>query len=76
MDKKERFLQKVGEKQAAIFTKLFQDISQNNLNNLDVKKLQGFDNVYRLRKGKWRIIFIVTEEGNRILEIGTRGDVY
>ena len=28
--------------------------------NLDIKKLKGFENVYRLRIGKYRILFMLT----------------
>jgi mRNA interferase RelE/StbE len=42
------------------------------------KKLTGYDNLYRLRVGDWRIIYAI--EADRlvilVLEIGPRGQVY
>lgn len=47
----------------------------------DIKLLQGYsDNRYRLRIGKFRIIYKYTKENNliilNILDIGNRGDIY
>ena len=47
----------------------------------DIKQMQGyFDNRYRLRIGKYRVIYKYTEENNlvilNILDIGSRGDIY
>jgi len=43
----------------------------------DVKKLKGYENLYRLRIGDWRIIFSYAEK-NVILveEVEPRGNVY
>ena len=42
---------------------------------LDVKKLKGFDHLFRLKKGKIRIIFAVDESGEVIvLEAVRRSD--
>lgn len=46
--------------------------------NVDVKKMQGLKNTYRIRKGKFRIIF---QDHNLelivlVIEIGLRGDIY
>lgn len=46
--------------------------------NLDVKKMQGTKNTYRIRDGKYRIIF-EDHSGELIvlvIEIGLRGDIY
>jgi mRNA interferase RelE/StbE len=43
-----------------------------------IKKMKGqkLKNIYRLRIGKYRIIFILEKEMIKILDIDTRGDVY
>ena len=35
--------------------------------NLDIKKLKGFENVYRLRIGKYRILFYVDKNNKAIV---------
>jgi mRNA interferase RelE/StbE len=44
----------------------------------DIKKMQGekYPPLYRLRVGKYRIIYNFTEEEVIIVKIDTRGDVY
>ena len=43
-----------------------------------VKKLAGYDTLYRLRVGDWRIIYAIEEEMVivLVLEISTRGGAY
>jgi mRNA interferase RelE/StbE len=45
---------------------------------LDIKKMQGFAAIYRLRVGQYRIIYeiIADELVVLILRLGSRGDVY
>lgn len=48
-----------------------------NIEGLDVKLLQGVDNMYRCRVGKLRIIFHQRNDGKgEIISIGSRGDIY
>lgn len=44
----------------------------------DIRPLKGktVKNIYRLRVGKYRILFMKEEECIHILEIDTRGDIY
>lgn len=46
----------------------------------DILPLQGKDNVYRLRIGKYRILFEYRQINNEkvlfILDVGSRGDIY
>jgi len=49
-------------------------------NQGDVKKIKGkkIKNIYRLRVGKYRILFLFKKEEDylKILNVDTRGDVY
>ncbi|WP_330204997.1 type II toxin-antitoxin system RelE family toxin [Cyanobacterium sp. Dongsha4] len=53
------------------------DSLHNNVTNLDIKKLKGRLE-FRLRVGKYRILFIEDTDNNLyvITTIGSRGDVY
>ncbi len=44
----------------------------------DIKKMKGkkLANLFRLRVGKYRIIYQMEEDIIRILDIDTRGDIY
>lgn len=50
----------------------------NNLPNGDIKSLQGKDvpPLFRLRIGKYRIIYFIDNQSYKILKIDVRGDVY
>lgn len=53
----------------------------NGINKIpkgDIKKLQGENHppLYRLRVGKYRIIYHIEESGILIVKIDTRGDIY
>ena len=51
-------------------------ITNNDLKNLDIKKLKGRETEYRCRIGKFRILFYKKEDFIQILGVDTRGDVY
>lgn len=44
----------------------------------DIKALSGYNGLYRLRVGTYRVLFTVQNEllTVRVLQIGNRGDVY
>ena len=51
--------------------------SINQLPSGDVKKLQGKAEDYRLRVGKYRIVYMYENEQTiKIIKIDTRGDIY
>lgn len=51
-------------------------IANGDLQNLDIKRLEGAANIYRCRIGDVRIIFEKTEHENVVRDIGFRGNVY
>lgn len=44
----------------------------------DIKKMRGrsIQDLYRLRAGKYRVLFLWTEATIKIIDIDTRGDIY
>lgn len=58
------------------FFKALQAIDQDRFEGFDVKKLVWFEDLYRIRIGKWRIIFRKESSGNKVLKIESRWDVY
>ena len=55
---------------------ILRDIYNGNLGGYDIKLMQGYKDVYRIRKWSIRIIFKRTKNWNRILKIDNRWDVY
>ncbi len=43
---------------------------------LDIKKLKGYDNHYRIRVGDYRILFFREDDIAKIYDVSHRSDVY
>lgn len=74
----EKFLDKHKDLQPKVLTALEQ-IAQNPFENtLDIKKLQGESHKYRLRIGKYRLLYEIIDEQILIYayKAQSRGDVY
>lgn len=48
----------------------------NKIPTGDIKKLKGFDDLYRLRVNDYRVIFNRDYDIIKIIKIGSRGDIY
>ena len=74
MDKNEKLLRKLNRKDFdAVFIAL-QKILSSETDDLDIKKLQGHQDLFRVRMGKLRIIFIKKNNDIEILEISRRSE--
>jgi mRNA-degrading endonuclease RelE of RelBE toxin-antitoxin system len=56
--------------------KAVEDLANNKLQNLDIKRLSAPYELYRCRVGKIRILFQKRNDKNFVLDIGFRGDIY
>ncbi len=74
MDKIEKALKKLTEKEKKAVKNLLVRIEKGDFRNLDVKKLKGRDDIFRARKGGIRIIFRKSKEDIFILSIERRSD--
>ncbi|MFP4022783.1 MAG: type II toxin-antitoxin system RelE family toxin [Candidatus Paceibacterota bacterium] len=74
MDKIEKALKKLTEKEKSAVKDILTKIQKENTKNLDLKKLKGRDDVFRARIGKIRIIFHKTKESISILSIERKTD--
>ena len=57
MNKIDKFLAKLGNHDFNFVLELIRKIRSNDLQGLNVKKLEGHSSVYRLKKGDFRIIY-------------------
>jgi len=73
------FIKRTSKERDKINTKL-ELLKQNPINhpNLDISKMTGFENIFRLRINDYRIIYEVFEEHIiiYIFDAGNRGDIY
>lgn len=75
MDKISKALKKFNNKEKQIISFILKKIKSHKLNGFDIRKLKNRDNIFRIRKGKIRIIYLVDERGEyKILAIERRND--
>lgn len=55
---------------------MIKDISNNDLASYDIKKLSTNQEMYRIKIGNIRCIYMREDGTNKIVTIETRGDVY
>ena len=74
MDKIKKVLRKYPRKTQLMLKAIFDEILSGKTDGYDVVKLTGMRNLYRIRKGDFRIIFKMSGENFEIVRITTRGD--
>lgn len=74
MDKIYKLLSKIPPKDALKIAVIIEKIVRSRLSNLDIMRLKGSGNIFRVRIGKYRIIYKKTSNDIRILEISKRND--
>jgi|WetSurMetagenome_2_1015567.scaffolds.fasta_scaffold667669_1 mRNA-degrading endonuclease RelE of RelBE toxin-antitoxin system len=74
MDKIQKALARLSDKERKSIKDVLEKLSSGKIEGLDVKKLKGRDDIYRVRKGKLRIIYHQTDKGFFILAIERRSD--
>jgi len=76
MDKINKFLSKLSKKERGIFSEIFLDIYNLNIQSYDIKALKGLKGFYRLRKGKIRIVFEKKDNKGILFDMDFRKDIY
>jgi len=75
VDKIKKALDKFNNKKKEQIKKVLHDLKARNLSNYDIKKLKGRKDIFRIRKGKIRIIYRIDEGGGiYLLTIEKRSD--
>ncbi|MCB9811230.1 MAG: hypothetical protein H6779_03585 [Candidatus Nomurabacteria bacterium] len=74
MDRNEKFLKKLSNKELSDLSDILELIKEGKTKQVDVKKLVGYSDVFRVRKEKIRIIFLANRDRIDILEISRRND--
>jgi len=71
-DKIKKVLRKLVEKERKIVKDILENIEKENLKGLNIKKLKGYDDIFRVRKRGIRIIFKKTGKNIFVLSIERR----
>jgi mRNA-degrading endonuclease RelE of RelBE toxin-antitoxin system len=72
----DKFLRKIDAKLRQRILEVLMKIEHLDLESLDIKKLTGNRELYRVRIGKARIIFIKNKEQGEVINIDFRGNIY
>ena len=74
VDKIQKALNKFSVKEKALVKELLKLINVGAVAGLDIKKLKGQDHIYRVRKGKIRIIYRIVADNTYLVAIERRND--
>lgn len=74
MNKIEKLLNKLSDKEKIVIKKIVGQIISGDTDGLDVKKLVGNQDIFRIKKGKIRIIFVKKNQGASIISIQRRSE--
>ena len=75
MNKVDKFIRKCRPNERYSLLEDLERIRHNDLAGFDIKKLKGYDNYFRIRKGRVRIIFSLDINGLPVIkEIEYRND--
>lgn len=69
-----KLLSKFNREERIAIESLIKDIVSLNWKRLDIKKLKGHQNIFRVRRGKIRIIFVKDKKDIRIFSIERRSE--
>lgn len=72
MDKIEKALNKLSSGEREKLKKIFIQIDKKDFQNLDLKKLKGRNDIFRIRKSNIRVIFRKIDNSIKILSIERR----
>lgn len=75
MNKIDKYTKKLGKNERVAILEILEQIQEGIISGLDIKKLKGYDNYFRVRKGKTRIIFHLDINGQPVIKrVERRGD--
>lgn len=74
MHKIDKFLFRLEQRQREKILAIVFKIQSGNLEGLDVKKLKGEISRYRVRSGKFRIVFETNQNGLNVISIEFKSD--
>lgn len=74
MDRIEKALNKLNETEKKKLKEILLQVARGDFHGLDLKKLRGRKDIFRVRKGSIRVMFRKTDDCIRILRLERRGN--
>jgi len=74
MDKIKKFLKKLPEKQLRQILSVINKMEKGDFKGLDVKKLTGYKDIFRVRSRDIRLLFLREDQGYRLISVEYRSD--
>ncbi len=74
MDKLQKALAKLSDKEAALVEEILLRVKARNFLGLNLVKLKGNKDLFRVKAGRIRVIFSMNFEGVKLLEVGYRSE--
>lgn len=74
MDKIQKALAKLSKEHRNIFDALMVKLMARDFLGLDMAKMKGYKDVFRIKHGRLRVIFKINRQGLFILEVGLRSE--
>jgi mRNA-degrading endonuclease RelE of RelBE toxin-antitoxin system len=76
MDKISKFLQKLSLSERKLWLKILSDVMAQKFGGYDIKPLKGYAGVFRLRKGRIRLVYGIFENNVVVFNLDYRSNVY
>lgn len=70
----DKFFSRLDKKEFTIVMKMVEKITNLNLVGLNIKKLEGHKNVFRVKKGGIRIIYYIENNRGKIISVVRRSE--
>jgi mRNA interferase RelE/StbE len=74
MDRVEKYLRRLEKYERQRVQSVLEQLVCNELEKLDVKKLRGYDDIFRVRVGTTRVIYRKQGDDVRILDVAKRDE--
>lgn len=76
MDKITKFLKSLRKKERQILLLILADIRNLDVEKYDIKALKGMKDIFRIRRGKFRIVFAKVGGKGVLIDVVYRKDAY
>jgi mRNA-degrading endonuclease RelE of RelBE toxin-antitoxin system len=73
-DKIQKFFAKLSKKELDLIHGIISKIAEDDTGGLQVKKLEGYTNIFRVKRGDFRIIFIKEGSNSNIISVNRRSE--